>query len=368
MKKIFLLLSVITIITACSKEPRYTIKGKIEGADSVTFYLQKREAGGLVTLDSALARNGSFRIKGGTIDFPQMVMLVARETMGRVSFYLEDSDITITGKLDSIADATITGSKTHDEYALFMESNKPLNEQYSGIYNEYQIASQDRNEERMAELQKQAETIQEQMKALQLDFIRNNPSSYFAPSLLQGLSYELDAPEIESYISAMDTNVANIPSMKSLMERVELMKSVSVGQKAPDFTMNDVDGNPVTLYSKVGPRLLLLDFWAAWCGPCRQENPHVVKVYNEFNKKGFDVFGVSLDRTREDWIKAIADDKLTWTHVSDLEYWNNAAARMYAVNAIPANFLLDENGIIIGRNLRGDALYNRVNEVLGGVR
>ena len=368
MRKLFLLLSVVIIITACSTEPRYTIKGDIEGADSVTFYLQKREAGGLVTLDSALARNGSFRIKGGAVDFPQMVILVARETMGRISFYIENSNITITGKLDSIADSKITGSKTHDEYTLFMESNKPLNDQYSGIYNEYQIASQEKNEERMAELQKQAENIQEQMKALQLDFIRSNPSSYFSPSLLQGLSYELDAQEIESYISGMDTNVANIPIMLSLKERVEQMKSVSVGQKAPDFTLNDVDGNPVSLYSKVGPRLLLLDFWAAWCGPCRQENPHVVKVYKEFNKKGFDVFGVSLDRTREDWVKAIADDKLTWTHVSDLQYWNSAAARMYAVNSIPANFLLNENGTIVARNLRGDALYNKVNEVLGEVR
>jgi len=143
------------------------------------------------------------------------------------------------------------------------------------------------------------------------------------------------------------------------------MKAVSVGKKAPDFTMNDIDGNPVALSSRIGPKLLLLDFWAAWCGPCRQENPNVVQVYKEFNKKGFDVFGISLDRTKEDWVKAIADDKLTWAHVSDLQYWNNSAAKTYAVNAIPANFLLDENGTIIARNLRGEALYDKVNEVLG---
>jgi peroxiredoxin len=143
------------------------------------------------------------------------------------------------------------------------------------------------------------------------------------------------------------------------------MKAVEVGQKAPDFTMNDVEGNPVTLYSKIGSKLLLVDFWAAWCGPCRQENPNVVKVYNEFNKKGFDVFGVSLDQQKDAWVKAIADDKLTWTHVSDLQYWSNSAAKLYAVNAIPANFLLDETGTIIGRNLRAEDLYNKVNEILG---
>ena len=368
MRKLFFLASVLILLAACSTEPVYVIKGKIEGADSVTFYLQKREAGSLVTLDSAFAKKGSFRIKGGAVEYPQMVMLVARETMARASFYLENANITITGRLDSLADVTVKGSKTHDEYLSFMESNKPLSEQYSGIYNEYQIANQNNDQERMTELQKQAESIQEQMSALQKEFIRNNPSSYFAPSLLQGISYELEASEIDAFLSAMDPGVAQIPSMVTLKERVEMMKAVSVGQKAPDFTMNDVDGNPVTLYSKVGAKLLLLDFWAAWCGPCRQENPHVVKVYNEFRKKGFDVFGVSLDRTREDWVKGIADDKLTWTHVSDLQYWNNAAARMYAVNAIPANFLLDENGVIVARNLRGDALYNKVNEVLGEAR
>jgi peroxiredoxin len=164
----------------------------------------------------------------------------------------------------------------------------------------------------------------------------------------------------------MDTAVANTEMIKNLKERVVKMKAVAVGQKAPDFTMNDPEGNQVSFYSKIGSKLLLVDFWAAWCGPCRNENPNVVKVYKEFNKKGFDVFGVSLDQKKDDWVKAIADDNLTWTHVSDLQYWNNAAAKMYAVNSIPANFLLDENGIIIGRNLRGEALYNKVKEVLGG--
>ena len=122
------------------------------------------------------------------------------------------------------------------------------------------------------------------------------------------------------------------------------MKTVAVGQKAPDFTMNDPDDKPVSLSSRIGPKLLLIDFWASWCAPCRQENPNVVKVYNEFHKKGFDIFGVSLDQKKEDWVKAISDDKLTWTHVSDLKYWGNDAARLYAVNQIPSNFLLDDKG------------------------
>jgi peroxiredoxin len=174
----------------------------------------------------------------------------------------------------------------------------------------------------------------------------------------------MEGSEIESYINAMDTAVASTDLIKNLKERVIKMKTVEIGKKAPDFTLSDPEGNPISLYSKLGPKLLLVDFWAGWCRPCRMENPNVVKVYKEFNKKGFDVFGVSLDRTKEDWLKAIADDKLTWTHVSDLQYWNNAAAKLYAVNSIPANFLLDDNGIIIGKNLREEALYNKVRETL----
>ena len=166
-------------------------------------------------------------------------------------------------------------------------------------------------------------------------------------------------------INGLDTSIAKLPMIKDLKDRVAVMKSVSIGQKAPDFTMNDPNGNPVSLSSKIGSKLLLIDFWAAWCNPCRQENPNVVKIYNQFHKKGFDIFGVSLDRTKDDWVKAIESDKLDWTQVSDLQFWNNAAAKLYAVNAIPANFLLDETGTIIGKNLRGEDLYNKVNEVLG---
>lgn len=365
MKKVIYLLAASVLMAACSSEPHYTVKGKIEGSDTITFYLQKREAGKMVSIDSAVSKNGSFTLKSGKVDFPQMVQLVAGETRKRTSFYLENSEITVTGTLDSLFKAKIAGSKTQDEYQKFIDSNKPLSDKYTGIYSQYQEANRAGDAARASEIEKQLDGLQKEMGDLQKNFVKDNPKSYVTPSILSSLAYEMEAGDIEAAINALDTAVAAIPAMKSLRERVQIMKAVAVGQKAPDFTMNDVNGNPVALSSKIGAKLLLVDFWAAWCGPCRQENPNVVKVYTEFNKKGFDVFGVSLDQSKDDWVKAIADDKLTWTHVSDLQYWSNAAAKMYAVNAIPANFLLDETGTIIGRNLRGEDLYKKVNEILG---
>jgi peroxiredoxin len=354
------------ILFSCTSKPHYTISGKIAGSDSITFYLQKREAGKTVSIDSAVSRKGLFTMKGGVIDYPQLIQLVAGNTRKRTSFYLENSDITIKGSLDSLFKADVTGSRTEDEYKAFINSNKPLSDKYSKLVVKYQIASQSGDAATVATLEPQLDSIQVSMTNLQKNFVKTNPKSFVTPSILVSLSYEMEAEEIESMVNGLDTSIAALPQIKSLKERVTLMKTVSVGQKAPDFTLSDVNGNPVALSSKIGSKLLLIDFWAAWCNPCRQENPNVVKVFTEFHKKGFDVFGVSLDQKKEAWVKAISDDKLAWTQVSDLQYWNNAAAKLYAVNSIPANFLLDETGKIIGKNLRGKDLYNKVNEVLGG--
>jgi peroxiredoxin len=365
MRKVIYLLMV-GVLASCSAKPHYTVKGKIDGSDGLTFYLQKRDGSKTVSIDSAVSRKGLFTMKSGAVDYPQLIQLVAGDTKKRTSFYLENSEITVKGSLDSLFKADVTGSKTQDEYRSFVNSNKPLSDRYTAIFAKYQSAGQAGDAATAGKFEKQLDSIQTEMTNLQKNFVKNNPVSYVTPSVVVGLSYEMDADEIESMLSGLDTALTSLPQIKSLKERIEVMKKVSVSQKAPDFTLNDVNGKPVSLYSKLGPKLLLIDFWAAWCQPCRQENPNVVKVYNEFHKKGFDVFGVSLDHSKDAWVKAIADDKLTWTHVSDLQWWNNAAAKLYAVNSIPANFLLDETGKIIGKNIRGEALYNKVNEVLGG--
>ena len=135
-----------------------------------------------------------------------------------------------------------------------------------------------------------------------------------------------------------------------------------MGTIAPDFTMNNPEGKPIQLSSLRG-KVVMIDFWASWCGPCRQENPNVVKLYQQYHEKGFEIIGVSLDRTKEDWVKAIQDDKLTWIHVSDLQYWQNAAALLYSVKLIPQSYLLDKEGKIIAKGLRNEQLDKKLKEL-----
>ncbi len=365
MKKLFYLIVLVAMISACTTKPKYVITGNIQGADSGFIMLQQRVSGTVVTIDSAKISKGEFKMQGA-VDYPKMVMLSLKGTRGGKMFFLENSEIQITGKLDSIYLASVTGSAVQSDYEAYVALFDSFNKEMESVYGSYKEARKAGDKAKMDSLENILNGMDDKMLVIKKDYITAHPASYVTPTVIGEISYYLEAPEMETMLASLDTTLNKVETISKLKERLQLMKAVEVGQKAPDFTLNDVNGNPVTLSSKFDgkTKLLLVDFWASWCGPCRGENPNVVKVWKEFNKKGFDVFGVSLDQDGESWKKAIVDDQLTWTQVSDLKYWNCVPAQQYAVNAIPSNFLLDGNGIIIAHNLRGEDLYNKVKEIL----
>ncbi len=365
MKKVAYLFMLIALVVSCTSEPQYVLSGSVSGLDEGTVVLQKRVSGKMERIDSATIVNGVFEFPKGSVDYPEVYYLGIDGKRGNKMFFLENEHINVTGNADSLYNATVAGGVTNDEYNRYNKMMEPFAQKNTELYQEYRSAVKEGRTEDAEALSEQRQELSTELEKAQMDWIKNNPSSYATPTILRSLMYGMDAEELNNHVNALDPKLKETDIVKLLQERVVALGKVAIGKVAPDFTMNDTGGNPVQLSDIIGPKVLLVDFWASWCGPCRAENPNVVKVYNEFHDKGFDILGVSLDSNKDAWLKGIADDHLDWHHVSDLKYWENAAAKLYAVNAIPANFLLDSKGVIIATNLRGDALRKKVAELLG---
>lgn len=242
--------------------------------------------------------------------------------------------------------------KLMEEYQLTV--NK-LNEQY------YEAMSKN-DTETIKRIQLDAMTLESQQAEKVKEMINSMGDSFASLAAVGLLNPKSDFPFIDELITKLNANYPGTSSIMQMKQQLDEMRALSVGQVAPDFELPDPNGKMVKL-SDLRGKYVLIDFWAAWCKPCRQENPNVVRLYNQYKDKGFEVFGVSLDRTKEDWVKAIADDQLTWTHVSDLKYFNSAAAELYKIDAIPATYMIDPDGKIIARDLRGPSLENKLAEL-----
>ncbi len=242
--------------------------------------------------------------------------------------------------------------KLMEEYQLTVNA---LNEQY------YEAMSKN-DSEAIKRIQMEAMTLESQQAEKVKEMINSMGDSFASLAAIGLLNPKNDFPFIDELVSKLNENYPGTMSIMQMKQQLDEMRALSVGQVAPDFELPDPNGNMVKL-SDLRGKYVLIDFWAAWCKPCRQENPNVVRLYNQYKDKGFEVFGVSLDRTKEDWVKAIADDQLTWTHVSDLKYFNSAAAELYKIEAIPATYMIDPDGKIIAKDLRGPSLENKLAEL-----
>jgi len=362
MKK-YLIFGLMIAIFACTQQKGFKINVNLKGAQGKVL-LEKRTAGAWVPVDTANIENGK-AVLTGEVSIPGDYYLSVMGKRGKAVVFVENKNMTITGHADSLNLIKVSGSKTHDEYQSVEDEIKKLSNEYMALYQNSRQAAASGDTAKARQLMDKVNELYNNTNKIQEDFVKNHPASYATPFFLRNIQYEKNVEELDNLVSNLDPKLDVSPTIAELKEQIEKMKKVAVGQTAPDFTQNDPEGNPVKfsdVYKK--NKYTLVDFWASWCGPCRQENPNVVAVFNDYKDKGFGVFGVSLDQDKASWLKAISDDHLNWPQVSDLAYWNNAAARSYAINSIPSNLLVDQNGKIIAKDKRGKELRATISELL----
>jgi len=367
MRKLSVITFLLFYLISCNtpeKPDQYTISGKIDGDFTGKVYLLAREDGSWVDMDSVNVENGAF-IFEGTITSPEMQYISFQDVSSMLPIFIENSIINVTAIIDSLdlTENTVEGSATHDTYSEFKKMSSEIDDKMEALYSAYKEAKKSNDTVRIEQLDEDMETLDAQEKKFIVKYIMNNPKSVVSAYLTYRNGWRFKLDELEKIIQNFDPAIDNSTYVDLLNKRVNTLKRVSIGQPAVDFTMNDPEGNPVTLSDLFG-NYLLVDFWASWCGPCRRENPHVVAAYQKYHEKGFDVLGVSFDKKRDAWLEAVEKDQLIWTNVSDLKYWGNEAGRLYGVRSIPSNVLLDPDGMIIAKNLKGEELTNKLKEVL----
>ncbi len=372
MRKLFQTVGLMTIIllvfASCQNNKtgqQFTVKMNIKNLKQDTkVIMQQREQNKWVKKDSVILKDGQGEFKGH-VDGPVLYYFTMKKFNAYLPVWVENSNITVDGDLKNLRHPVITGSKAQNQFDAYADSVKQFTNKERQLGVKYGQARLTKDKKTMKDLEDQYKQIEKDRTDYMLDYVKRHNKSAVSAYIVLSNSFGLSLSQLESATNSFDTSLANNPNVEYLKKRLATLESVAVGQPFVDFTLDDVNGKPLSLSSVVkSHKYTLVDFWASWCVPCRVENPNVVKAYNEFKDKGFTVFGVSLDKDHAKWVEAIKKDGLVWPQVSDLKFWGSAAGKLYGVQSIPHNVLIGPKGIIIAEDLRGSALESKLKELM----
>ncbi len=350
--------------TAFGQSPfTYTIQGQIIGMKNDTLFLnvlpynQKQET---IVIP---AKNDHFYFKG-TASIPSIVWAqttAGRGSNGNFTFFIEKGDIAINGNNQDLTRTIVNGTAANDEYSYALSRMNGYYDQRSVLFEKVKSISEKTSAEYQGAMTDIAK-LNDSVALFEDDFVKNHPNSLASGMLLMLIADKIPVTRLEKYYNNLGDNVKQLAILSKMPTKIEGRKRSVIGAPAPDFTMNDVNGKPVTLSDYKG-KYVLLDFWASWCVPCRQDNPYVRAAYEKYKDKNFTIISVSVDENGKSWKQAIAKDQLTWEQISDLKS-PNKVAELYGVQPIPDNFLIDPQGKIIERGLHGENLLKQLSKII----
>ncbi len=368
MKKI-LFLAIGAILFACTpKQDGYKITGTIQGdgIEQAKVYLSNFSRSESIK-DTTDLIDGKF-IFEGKLTTPEHYGITVEGMDGRITLFLENTKFEITAQKGDFANAIVTGGETNQKLNQLLEKKKEIEtaNKLDSLMAEFYKG--ETTEERKQEIIAIYEKAQNEINGLHDQFYQENPFSFYTLSQMIQTVEDVPVAEMEEKIAKFQEQpqFQGNRYLNELNEAVATLKGLEPGMQAPEFTLNNPEGNPISLSSVYSQnKITMIDFWAGWCGPCRRFNPKLVEIYNKYNKDGFGIIGVSLDSDENVWKSAIKDDKLTWTQVSDLQYWNSAPAKLYYVRYIPQNIFVDSEGKIIKRKVSEEEMESFIKEQLG---
>jgi thiol-disulfide isomerase/thioredoxin len=376
MKKIIGFLLVLVYFTACNQlaENEFILEGTIEGIENgkkAVLETQDETGMGLKALDSVVIKDGKFTFKG-TVEEPELRFVQVEGVNGKAVFILENGEINMKIFKDSVNKTITSGTFNNEQFAKYTIEQGKIQKKIMDFRNTNMAKMQDavkvNDSITINRLRDQFSNLQKELNDYNVTFSEKNPKAFISVLMLENMFYQPDADieKIKKIYTNLDKTIQSTKPGKKISEMISSFNAAEIGKKAPDFSGPSPDGKTVSLKEVIG-KVTIIDFWASWCGPCRKENPNVVALYNEYHDKGLNIIGVSLDKEGdgEKWKQAIEADKLAWPQVSNLKYWNDPIAKKYNIQSIPATFILDANGIIVAKDLRGDQLKAKVKELLG---